>query len=98
MIKLCGLWENKDKNGDVYFQGKLGYGARLVIFKNTYATGEKSPGWILYIAEDKKQEKPGRSAWQAGDYVGKSPSEAGEAKAANVADGLEGEGEEEVPF
>jgi len=43
MIKLCGLWENKDKDGNAYFQGKLGYGTKVIIFRNTYQSGEKSP-------------------------------------------------------
>ena len=92
MIKLCGLWENKDKDGNVYFQGKLGYGAKIMIFRNTYQSGEKSPDWILYIAEDKKREGQGGRTWRREDHiVGSPPGLKGEGEP-------KGEDEDGVPF
>lgn len=56
MIKLTGLWLNKDKNGNEYFSGTLG-GSRVMIMKNTFKKGEREPDFNLFIAENKKKEE-----------------------------------------
>jgi len=54
MIKITGLWVNKDKNGNNYYSGYFGM-AKVMIFKNTYKEdNEKAPDAIMYIAEKKK--------------------------------------------
>jgi len=55
MIKMGGLWENKDKNGDIYYSGSLGNG-RVMIFKNKYKEKENQPAYNLFIAENKKED------------------------------------------
>ena len=46
--KMCGMWENKDKNGNKYFSGKLEDGTKIVMFTNTYRDKENSPDYNLY--------------------------------------------------
>ena len=57
MIKITGLWVNKDKNGDTYYSGSLG-NAKIFIFKNKYKKeGSKEPVANLFIAD--KQQNAG---------------------------------------
>ena len=58
MVKLCGLWASKAKDESTFYSGKLGYSARILVFKNRFKQGEKDPDLILYIAPAEKQEKP----------------------------------------
>ena len=57
MNKLGGLWQNKDKNGNTYFSGKVN-DQKIIIFKNKQKQeGETYPDWIVYESESKKEEK-----------------------------------------
>lgn len=56
IIKLCGLWKNKTKDGKTYYSGGLTYLTNLILFNNEYKRGENDPDLILYIA--KKEQKP----------------------------------------
>jgi len=42
LSRMCGMWENKDKNGNKYFSGKLEDGTKIVMFTNTYRDKENS--------------------------------------------------------
>ncbi len=57
LIKLSGLWKKTGKSG-VYFQGKLGYSANILIFENQYKSSEQDPDYILYLAHPVKKEPP----------------------------------------
>lgn len=57
MIKLTGLWESKDKNGNTVLSGKLG-GAVIKIFANTYKKADNQPDFSLYLDETRKKENP----------------------------------------
>lgn len=46
-----GLWEKKDKNGNIMFSGKTKDGKRIMIFKNTYKKEEKHPDYNLMISD-----------------------------------------------
>ena len=60
LIKLSGLWANKDKNGNEYFSGGFGYGAKILIMKNKFKAKENDPDYNLFIAP--KAEKEGGSS------------------------------------
>ena len=64
MIKLTGLWANKDKNGNMVLSGYLG-SARLVIFTNTYKKDHKQPDYIAYVDEQKQKESPAETSTPA---------------------------------
>lgn len=55
MIKLSGLWR-KEKDGSVYYTGKLGPGAQLLVFKNRYREKDTDPDLILYVAKLEKRD------------------------------------------
>lgn len=58
MIKLCGLWKNKTKDGKVYYSGGLTYSSNLLLFSNAYkeSPDDKKPDLILYIGKKEKKE------------------------------------------
>lgn len=58
MIKLCGLWKNKTKDGKVYYSGGLTYSTNLLLFSNAYKENpdDKKPDLILYIGKKEKKE------------------------------------------
>ncbi|WP_394794911.1 hypothetical protein [Armatimonas sp.] len=57
MIKLGGLWTNKDKNGDTYLTGKLSPGVKILIFKNQYRESENHPTHIMYLTPVETQSQ-----------------------------------------
>jgi hypothetical protein len=46
-----GLWEKKDKNGNIMFCGKTKDGKKVMIFKNTYKKEDKHPDYNLMISD-----------------------------------------------
>ena len=57
MIKLTGLWRKESRDGGVFYSGKLGYNASLLIFRNKHKRSEKDPDLVLYLAKSEKKEK-----------------------------------------
>lgn len=55
LIKLGGLWTNKDKNGKTYLTGKLSPSVRILIFKNEFRETENQPTHILYLSQVEQQ-------------------------------------------
>ena len=57
LLKLGGLWKNKDKNGHDYFSGNFTYGTKLLILKNTFKEKNNEPDYNIFISkQDKKGE------------------------------------------
>lgn len=65
-IQFLALWENQDKNGNVYLSGTLGRN-RVIAFKNSYKERDNQPDWVVYL-QPKPDEQPNnhgqRSAYQ----------------------------------
>jgi len=58
LIRLTGLWKNKDKNGNTYLSGNLTGIASLMVMPNTFKKKETEPDYIVYLkASDKKQRQ-----------------------------------------
>jgi|TARA_R100001530_G_scaffold37004_1_gene28716 hypothetical protein len=55
--KMCGMWENEDKNGNKYFNGKLKDGTKMVMFVNSFKDKETSPDFYLYKDESSAEGK-----------------------------------------
>ena len=55
-IKLTGLWQNTDKNGNTYYAGNLSPTVRLLIFKNNFKQGERDPDLIVYLTPAEKKK------------------------------------------
>lgn len=56
MKKIISFWENKSKNGNTYFTGKLGE-LDLIGFKNTQKKNEKEPDLIFYLRDEKSKKE-----------------------------------------
>ena len=55
MIKLGGLWTNKDKNGKTFLTGKLSPQVKILIFKNEYREAENQPTHVMYLSQVEAQ-------------------------------------------
>lgn len=55
LIKVSGLWEEKDKNGETYLRGNLSPFVKVLIFKNHRKTDDKSPDYFLYFSQIQKK-------------------------------------------
>ena len=56
LIKVGGLWKNKDKNGNDYFSGNFTYGTKLLVMTNSYNDKDNDPDYMVYIAQKDKKE------------------------------------------
>ena len=56
LIKIGGLWKNKDKNGNDFFSGNFTYGTKLLVMSNTFKEKDNEPDFIVYIGKKEKQE------------------------------------------
>jgi len=56
MIRIGGLWEGRDKNGQPYFSGRLTATSRLLVFRNSFTEGQNPPDYIAYLAPVEKKE------------------------------------------
>jgi len=55
LFRVCGLWVNKDKNGNDYFSGDFTFNTKLVILKNSYKQKEGDPDYFINLAPKKKK-------------------------------------------
>jgi|TARA_B100001964_G_scaffold5097_1_gene5517 hypothetical protein len=51
LLKIGGLWENKDKNDNTYFSGTFTYGVKLLVMKNTFKEKDNEPDYMVYLAK-----------------------------------------------
>ena len=51
LIKIGGLWESTDKNGNKYFSGTFTYGTKLLVKEK-----DNEPDYIVYVTRKEKQE------------------------------------------
>ena len=56
LIKIGGLWQNKDKNGNDYFSGGFAYGTKLLVMSNTFKDKDNEPDFIVYVGKKDKPE------------------------------------------
>jgi len=57
MLKLTGLWESKDKNGNLMLSGRLTYDTKAIVLKNNFKENDTDPDYFLYIDEYLRKEK-----------------------------------------
>tara|TARA_Y100001949_G_C15888962_1_gene287252 strand:- start:281 stop:511 length:231 start_codon:yes stop_codon:yes gene_type:complete len=57
LLKICGVWKNKDKNGNEYFSGNYTYGTKLLIMHNSYKEKNSDPDYIVYLAPKKSKRE-----------------------------------------
>lgn len=49
LIKLTGLWKEKDKNGDIILRGSLKCDTQIIIRPNTQKKDDSDPDFLIYI-------------------------------------------------
>lgn len=57
MIKLCGLWLGKTKDGKQYLSGGATYSSRFMCFENSFKAKAEDPDYILYVSERQHEKK-----------------------------------------
>ena len=57
LLKICGVWKNKDKNGNEYFSGNYTYGTKLLIMHNSFKEKNSDPDYIVYLAPKKSKRE-----------------------------------------
>ena len=55
LLKIGGLWMNKDKNGNDYFSGDFTFGTKILIYKNDYKEKENAPDYVAYLSPKQKK-------------------------------------------
>ena len=56
LVKIGGLWKNKDKNGNDYFSGNFTYCTKMLVMSNTFKNKDNDPDYMVYIT--KKDQEP----------------------------------------
>lgn len=60
MIRVMGLWKQKDKNGHTFLSGNLNPISSVMVMPNTYKKdGSKEPDYFLYFKQNEKKEDKG---------------------------------------
>ena len=57
LVKIGGLWKNKDKNGNDYFSGNFTYQTKLLVMTNSFKDKENDPDYMVYITRKDKEPK-----------------------------------------
>ncbi len=57
MMKLCGLWENQMKNGEMMLNGKLTYTTQLLILPNSHKKEDLHPDFYAFIVKHEDRKK-----------------------------------------
>jgi len=60
LLKMGGLWTNKDKNGKEYLAGDFTNGTKILIYKNSFKEKESQPDWHFYLSEKQKKDEQAR--------------------------------------
>ena len=57
LLKVTGVWKQKDKKGNTYLTGNLNQITRLTIMPNDFKKeGDKAPDYYVYMSMNKKKE------------------------------------------
>ena len=60
LVRVMGLWENKDRKGNKYLSGNLTTSVRVMVFKNSFKQeGGRDPDYVLYVAQRSQDERQG---------------------------------------
>jgi len=69
MVKITGLWESKDKNGNIVLSGGNNKISRFMVLYNNFKKEDKEPDFYLYLAENAITEKKDNPASAETDKV-----------------------------
>ena len=74
MLKINGLWKQKDKDGNSYLSGKLNPNTKIFIFPNDYKSEETRPDYNLFLSPVEKSV--GQAQRQKPEYGTPPPEDA----------------------
>ena len=58
LMKLCGLWKSKDRNGKEYLSGGFTYGLKLMVMANSFKKqSDNGPDYFVYLAPSEKRQQ-----------------------------------------
>lgn len=57
MVKLTGLWKQKDKSGQTYLSGSLSAISKVMVMPNTFKKSEKDPDYFFYLGSTKEKRE-----------------------------------------
>jgi len=56
-VRMIGLWERKDKNGNAYLSDKVDGTSSVVVIPNTLKKESGDPDYFLYTRPDKEEQR-----------------------------------------
>lgn len=67
LIRVMGLWEEKDSNGNMMLSGTLSGRVKANIVQNNFKKGEREPDYFLTIVQYERQDNPGEGSQPQGE-------------------------------
>lgn len=74
LIKLGGLWANKDRDGKTYLTGKLSPTTKILIFPNKFRETENQPTHIMYLSAVESQAQQSEEAGEDDAFFPDTPA------------------------
>jgi len=56
MVKLTGLWKQKDKEGKSFLTGNLNPISKVLVLQNNYKKNDTEPDYFLYLTQNEKKQ------------------------------------------
>lgn len=56
MVRLGGLWVNKDTQGNTFLSGEFGNFSKMLILKNLNKSKDNQPDYHVFLCEKEKKE------------------------------------------
>jgi len=67
LIRVMGLWEEKDQNGNTMLSGNLSGRSRVNITTNSFKKSEREPDYYLHVVQIERQDPSGEENQQPED-------------------------------
>lgn len=77
LLKLTGLWRRRKPDGTEFYSGNLSSGVRVLVFPNTFSSGDRDPEFILYLAPSEGGRERVGNGGRAGKEQAREPGEEG---------------------
>ena len=68
-LRVMGLWEEKDQNGNMMLSGNITGRARAIITVNTFKKGDRDPDYYLSVAQTERPDQQGEEQPQQEQQV-----------------------------
>ena len=56
MVKLTGLWKQKDKEGKSFLTGNLNPISKVLVLQNNYKKNDTEPDYFLYLTQNEMKQ------------------------------------------